>query len=109
MRSKSILKFLTILHALVFSMESNGQLTGSFRKDIVEGIEKSCFRTQRQGSPNAALSDAMLRQYCKCTANYLADLLNEPLVKDIEAGRAKPNPIWNQAAADYCRINYMKY
>jgi hypothetical protein len=94
---------------LIFAGESSAQLTGAFRKEVIDGVEGSCFRTQRQGSPNAALSDAVLKQYCRCTATYLADLLNEPLVRDIEAGRAKPNPVWNQAAADYCRINYKKY
>jgi hypothetical protein len=100
--------FASLLFALSASTV-DAQLVGAVRTTVVDGYQKSCFRTQRQGSPNAGLSDATLSQYCRCAANYYADLLNEPLLRDIESGRVKPNPVWNQMAAEYCRMNFSKY
>jgi hypothetical protein len=88
---------------------SHAQLRGAIRTDFIEGYQKSCYATQRQGSPNEKLSDVTLKKYCHCAAIYVADLLNEPLMRDVEAGRARFNPIWNQMASDYCRINYERY
>ena len=88
---------------------TNAQLTGPIRKDVIEGYQKSCNTTQRQGSPNLSINDRTLKKYCRCAATYIADMMNEPLLRDIESGRIKPNPIWNQMAAEYCRINFEKY
>jgi hypothetical protein len=106
MKTTKIIFFL--LYALC-SSSSHAQLNGTARKNVIEGYQKSCYATQRQGSPNANLNDITLIKYCHCAANYIADLMNEPLLRDIEAGRIKPKPIWNQMAADYCRINFEKY
>jgi hypothetical protein len=103
------LRVFAAIFGLIFLEISSAQLTGSVRKNVIEGAQKSCFKTQREGSLNSSIGDAVLRQYCRCSAHYVADLLNEPLVRDIEAGRTKLNPIFNQMAAEYCRINYQKY
>ena len=85
------------------------QLAGDVRSNFLSSMQKSCYATQRQGTPNANISDSMLRQYCKCSSIYVADLLNNALLRDVESGRIKPNAVWNQLAADYCRINFSKY
>lgn len=108
-RNKVLNWRLLIAFQLAATPAADAQLTGAIRHNAIEVMQKSCFATQRQGSPNVNLSDATLKQYCQCSAIYLADLLNEPLVRDIEAGKVKPNPIWNQMAAEYCRKNYQKY
>ena len=94
---------------LCFHINAYPQLTGEVRTSFMSSMQKACYKTQRQGSPNTNASDNMLRQYCRCSSIYIADLLNEPLVRDIEAGKIKFNPTWNQLAADYCRINFSKY
>ncbi len=94
---------------LIFSEIASAQLTGAARKNMLEAFQKSCFETQRGGSLNAGIDDKILKKYCQCSAIYMADLMNEPLVRDIEAGRLKMNPLWSQMAAEYCRNNYQKY
>jgi hypothetical protein len=97
------------LPLMIISSSVFAQLTGKVRSDVVSGYQKTCFETQRQGSPNQSLSDVTLKQYCRCSSEYFADLLNEPLLRDINAGNVKLNPEWNNMAAQYCRKNYAKY
>jgi hypothetical protein len=94
---------------LIFHSDTNAQLTGEIRNNFLSSMQSSCYNSQRQGSPNANVSDSMIKQYCKCSSIYVADLLNNALLRDVEAGKTKPNAAWNQLAADYCRINFSKY
>jgi hypothetical protein len=106
--NKTILGILAIA-LMTTSSSVYAQLTGKVRSDVVSGYQKTCFETQRQGSPNQSMSDVTLKQYCICASEYFADLLNEPLLRDIYAGNVKLNPEWNELAAQYCRKNYAKY
>jgi hypothetical protein len=98
-----------IAATLIFHLNANAQLTGEIRNNFLSSMQSSCFNTQRQGSPNANISDSMIKQYCRCSSIYVADLLNNALLRDVESGKVKPNSSWNQLAADYCRINFSKY
>ena len=105
---KTITRIIT-LASLTIALPALAQLNGKVRIDVVNGYKKTCFETQRQGSPNQFSSDIILKKYCSCAAEYFADLLNEPLLMDINAGNVKLNPEWNNLAAQYCRKNYDKY
>ena len=98
-----------IMLLLIFHLNANAQLTGEIRNNFLSSMQKSCYSTQRQGSPNTNVNDSMLKQYCRCSSIYVADLLNNALLRDVESGIIKPNSTWNQLAADYCRINFSKY
>lgn len=100
---------ISLLLSFIITEQVEAQLTGVIRKDFIEGFERSCFKTQRAGTPNQQLSDAVLKQYCKCASTYIADMLNDALVKDIEAGKVKFNPGWYEISSNYCRLNYKKY
>ncbi len=88
---------------------ANAQLVGKLRTNFIEGTNAACFKSQRAGSVNATVTDAMLRSYCNCASIYIADLLNNQLAIDIENGLQKTNPAWGQLAQKYCQINYAKY
>lgn len=94
---------------LIFHLNANAQLTGEIRNNFLSSMQQSCYVTQRQGTPNLNVSDSMIRQYCKCSSIYVADLLNNTLLRDVESGKVKPNAAWNQLAAEYCRNNFSKY
>lgn len=85
------------------------QLVGKGREPFISGTAQVCYKNQRSGSPNKNLSVVMLMQYCRCTAVYVADLLNNALANEIENGIQKLNPAFGEMAAKYCRINYGKY
>ena len=85
---------ISLLLSFIITEQVEAQLTGVVRKDFIEGFERSCFKTQRAGTPNQQLSDTALKQYCKCASTYLADMLNDALIKDIEAGKVKFNSGW---------------
>jgi hypothetical protein len=92
-----------------FSSVCHSQLQGKFRQEYIEGHAKSCYSTQRSAAVNASASNQMLAQYCRCTATYIADLLNEALAKEIYSGNTKFNPRWNEMALNYCSKNYSKF
>jgi hypothetical protein len=94
---------------LLYGSTVQAQLTGPMRDDFIQGSAKTCFKTQRAGTPNAELSDATLMKYCKCSMTYQADLLNNQLALDIANGKQKLNPAFGQMAQQYCQKNYTKY
>ena len=94
---------------LIYGGAVQAQLTGPMRDDFIQGSAKTCFKTQRAGTPNKGLSDAVLMKYCKCAMTYEADLLNNQLAMDIANGKQKMNPAFGQMAQQYCHKNYTKY
>ena len=100
---------LMLLMLLSICTYVHAQLTGSIRSDFIGSASKACFRTQRAGTPNANLTDDVLKKYCLCAMTYEADLLNNQLAKDIENGKQKLNPGYGQMAQKYCQTNYWKY
>ena len=98
---------LTLL--IIFAFNSSAEMTGSSRKEYVDGHTKSCIKTQSASSVNAGAASSSIRQYCRCSAIYVADLLNNQLAIEIYEGRQKFNPTWHEMSANYCRINFGKY
>lgn len=88
---------------------AHSQLTGPPRQSFLESFGRVCFQAQRNGSPNTSLPDATLRQYCRCSATYIADTLNNTLAQDIENGRQKMPPHLTEIAAQFCRTNFSRY
>jgi len=84
-------------------------VTGSIRTNFISGFERSCFETQRNSSVNNGVSSATIKSYCKCSATYLADLLNNELVRSIEAGENRLNPNLVELASTYCRKNFERF
>lgn len=99
--------FLIVLTML--SLNAAAALTGGMRTDFIKGSLEACVQNQSAALINAGASSKMIRQYCNCSSIYIADLLNNQLVKDIEQGRLKFNSKWSELAANYCRINFNKY
>jgi len=84
-------------------------MTGQPRKNFIDSFTKSCLRTQSDASINSGASSRIIRKYCNCSALYIADLVNNDLVSEIERGNIKFNPQWAEMSANYCRINFEKY
>ena len=102
---KTLLVFLLMLVITV----SNAQLSPKYKNNFTEGVRQSCYKTQRGGSVNVQVSDITLKQYCQCSAEYIANILNDKLVQDIENGNIQMNPAWGQLAQVYCQKNYANY
>ena len=100
--------YLAATLALLLVSHANAQLTGNMRQQFLEGSVKTCYKTQRAGTINQGISDNVLMKYCKCSMTYLADMLNNYLLLDIDNGNLKLNPYWLQLAHAYCSKNYNK-
>jgi hypothetical protein len=94
---------------IFFCFDVTAQMVGTSRTEYIEGHTKTCVETQRAASINAGVSSTIIRQYCKCSAVYVADMLNNKLAVEIYEGRIKYNARWNEMSANYCRINFQKY
>ena len=105
MKSKFILFSLIIL----FYTNSFAQLSGKARNNFMDAFLQSCYNAQRSASINKAIDDKSIYQYCKCSSIYIADLMNNDMLKSIERGEQKINPNLSQLAATYCTNNYNKY
>jgi len=102
-------KYFSLIFLTLLAFNSTAEMTGSFRKEYVDGHTNTCIRTQSASSVNAGASSNSIRQYCRCSAIYIADLLNNQLATEIYEGRQKFNPRWHEMSANYCRINFSKY
>jgi hypothetical protein len=102
-------KFYILFSIAILSLNATAQMTGSTRVEYIDGHTKSCVATQSSASINAGVTNIMIRQYCKCSAVYIADMLNNKLAVEIYEGRIKFNAKWNEMSANYCRINFGKY
>lgn len=94
---------------ITFSLSSSAQMSGSFRSSYIKGHISTCSKSQSSSQVNAGVSKKIILSYCRCSAIYIADILNNKLATDIFEGRNKFQPAWNEMAANYCRINYRKY
>jgi hypothetical protein len=100
-------KFATTL-LLFLSLSANAQLQ-KYRSNFIDTTRNACYKTQRGGSVNVNISDTVLKQYCHCSAEYIANILNDQLAMDIEKGYVQMNPSWGQLAQAYCQKNYSNY
>jgi hypothetical protein len=106
---KRFMKIIIALFTLLLSSTSNAQVVGAMRNGFVESTQSSCYKSQRSASVNTNVSDLTLRKYCKCTAEYMADALNNELVKSIVNGEQKMPTSVISLAATYCQANFQKY
>lgn len=102
-------KFLFFSLVILFSTNSFAQLSGKAKSNFIDAYIQSCYNSQRSASVNKPIDDKTIYQYCKCSANYISDLMNNDLLKSIERGEQKMNPNIIQLAASYCTNNYSKY
>lgn len=99
-------RFVSVLFLLVvcwLPVAAFAEVTGSMRAEFINGFERSCFETQRNYSLSNGISSDTLKKYCRCSAIYLADSLNNELVKSIVAGENRLNPNLVNLAAAYCQ------
>lgn len=89
--------------------QSQAQLTGLIRKNFLESTIQTCYSSQRSATVNKSLSNETISKYCKCTAVYVADYLNNELIFSIENGEQKLNTSIVNLAANFCRKNYQNY
>jgi hypothetical protein len=106
---KCFMKKIIALLTLLLTATSNAQVVGTMRNGFVESTQNTCFKSQRSASVNANVSDLTLKKYCKCTAEYMADALNNELVKSIVNGEQKMPTSVISLAATYCQSNFQKY
>jgi hypothetical protein len=93
----------------MLSLSATAAMTGGPRKNFIEGFSKTCVRNQSAALINSGATPKMVRQYGSCSSTYIADLLNNQLVSEIEQGRIKFDSQWSEMAATYCRINFNRY
>lgn len=103
------MKIFTSLLIILLTTTTNAQVVGSMRNGLIDSTKSSCFNSQRNASVNSSVSDLTLRKYCKCTAEYMADALNNELVKSIVNGEQKMPTSVISLAATYCQSNFQKY
>jgi hypothetical protein len=100
-----------IIALLIFLLTAtaNAQVIGAMRNGLIDSTQSSCFKSQRSASVNANVSDLTLKKYCKCIAEYMADALNNELVKSIGNGEQKMPTSVISLSATYCQSNFQKY
>jgi len=64
---------------------SDQGLTGDVRNTFVEATMRSCLQTQLNASGNSGVPVSVIQDYCKCSANGLADKISLDEVKVLEA------------------------
>lgn len=104
-----ILKYILGVLILIFSFSVAAQMSGSFRLSYIDGHTNTCIKSQSSSQINSGVSNKAIRSYCRCSAIYIADMLNNRLATEIFEGRQKFQPAWNEMAANYCRINLNNY
>jgi hypothetical protein len=74
-----------IFSASVQCAWSDQGLMGDVRKTFVEATIRSCLQTQLNASGNKSVPVSVIQDYCKCSANGLADKISVDEVKTLEA------------------------
>ena len=95
--------------ALLQSNPAFPQMTGPMRSSFIDSYSQACLRSQRSAKVNSAVPEKTIIQYCKCSAIYMADNLNNALAQSIVAGEQRINPSLNEVVAGYCQKNFEKY
>jgi hypothetical protein len=103
------IKLLIVITVALSASYSTAELTGSIRNNFVQAFYKNCFSSQKAMAANQSVSDAAIGQYCRCSANYSADLYTNQMIEEIESGRRKIDNSIAELATKYCRANYKKY
>ena len=97
------IKYIAILSIL--SINANAQLTGAIRNNFLDAQVKSCFKSQRSASVNTGIEDKVLIRYCNCTGKYVADILNNQFLIEIENGTRKIEGNIIELSGRYCKNN----
>lgn len=103
------MKYILGVLIFIFSFSVAAQMSGSFRSNYIDGHTNTCIKSQSSSQINSGVSNKTIRSYCRCSAIYIADMLNNKLATEIFEGRQKFQPVWNEMAANYCRINLNNY
>jgi hypothetical protein len=99
----------TVIATLLLVGPAHAQLAGQLRENFMQGAISSCFEKQRGSQENRGHSDAVLKQYCRCNATYMAERMTNDQVMRIEAGQAQAPENLIQESTRFCRQNYSKY
>jgi len=94
--------FSTICFLVCLIPQVSAQMHGEDRKTYVASHYKSCFKTQRNAPQNTSVDSAVIKEYCLCTANYVADSMSNERAKNIYDGYDRINPSLTQMAGRYC-------
>jgi hypothetical protein len=94
---------------------SFAQTNGQIRAEYVKANMASCVENQQTLPENKGISIQLIRSYCRCSAEYSANLLSNSDVKYLDG--LSPNELRkNQMflalvnkTTDYCRINFKQY
>lgn len=104
-----VLKLFVVTAAILTATYSSAALTGSIRNNYIQAFYTNCFNSQRSMATNSSLPDKAIGQYCRCSANYSADMYTNQMIEDIESGRRKIDSSISELTTKYCRANYTKY
>jgi hypothetical protein len=75
-----------------WAQDSKPPLTGEVRTTFVESATNGCLDTRDSNPAAKAMPASTVLQFCRCTANRIADNLSVDEVKRIEAMDAKDGP-----------------
>jgi len=64
---------------------SDQGLTGDVRKTFIEATIRSCLQAQLNAAGNKGVPVSVIQNYCKCSADGLADKISLDEVKTLEA------------------------
>ena len=98
-----------ILALLLAHTQASAQLSGGIRTAFIDSARNSCFATQRKLTANASASEGVLKRYCNCNAQYMADSLSNELVMEIEKGKARLPVQLPELSGKYCGNNFDKF
>ena len=104
-----LLKPLMMILVIGLSGQAAAELTGSIRINFVQSFYVNCMSNQKTMPANKGLSDKVISQYCRCSADYSASMYTNQMVADIEAGRRKIDTSISELTTNYCRANYSRY
>jgi hypothetical protein len=103
---KFLYLFISVISwSLSFASLVSAQMHGEDRRVFVASHYKSCFKSQRDAPQNASVDSAVIKAYCLCTANYVADSMSNERAKNIYEGYDRINPNLIQMAGRYCANN----
>lgn len=99
--ARSVTAVVVVLACLA-SAVGHAQMTGKDRNVFIQGAAASCLKMQSNAPQNAGVAPALIKQYCGCYADYMADTMSNERAENIAKGLDRINPNTVQMAARYC-------
>jgi hypothetical protein len=94
---------------------SFAQTNGQIRADYLKANMASCVENQQTLPENKGISMQLIRSYCRCSAEYSANLLSNSDVQYLDrlnANELRKNQMFLAVVnktTDYCRLNFNRY